>query len=153
MGPGMSNCPMSTRPSCADFVPSTRRCAPRLIVSLAVADQIGVVTPERALELVQEVRQFLFVELLPHEQAEDSELYPALARVLGGDDTTGTMSRGHAEIAHLTHRLGRVLDDIDNHRLEGEDATDVLRLLYGLHAVLTLHFSQEDESYLSLADT
>jgi len=92
-------------------------------------------------------------ELLPHEQAEDTELYPALARVLGGDDRTGTMSRGHAEIAHLTHRLGRVLDDADDHRLEGEDASDVLRLLYGLHAVLTLHFSQEDENYLSLADT
>jgi iron-sulfur cluster repair protein YtfE (RIC family) len=120
---------------------------------VAVADQIGVVTPERALELVKEVRQFLVDELLPHEQAEDAELYPALERVLGGDDTTGTMSRGHAEIAHLTHRLGRVIDDIDDDRLEGEDATDVLRLLYGLHAVLVLHFSQEDESYLSLADT
>ncbi len=87
------------------------------------------------------------------DEAEDTELYPALARVFGGDDTTGTMSRGHAEIAHLTHRLGRVLDDVDDDRLEGEDATDVLRLLYGLHAVLTLHFSQEDESYLSLAET
>jgi hypothetical protein len=24
--------------------------------------------------------------------------------------------------------------------------------LYGLHAILTLHFTQEDEGYLSLAD-
>ncbi|HYN32273.1 MAG TPA: heavy metal translocating P-type ATPase [Ilumatobacteraceae bacterium] len=120
---------------------------------VAVADQIGVVAPEQALELARDVRRFLVVELLPHEQAEDTELYPALQRVLGGNDATGTMSRGHAEIAHLTHRLGRILDDIDSDRLEGEDATDVLRLLYGLHAVLTLHFSQEDESYLSLADT
>ncbi len=119
---------------------------------VAAADQIGVVTPEHALELARDVQRFLVEELLPHEQAEDTELYPALARVLGGDDTTGTMSRGHAEIAHLTHRLGRVLDDVDDNRLEGEDASDVLRLLYGLHAVLTLHFSQEDESYLSLAD-
>jgi heavy metal translocating P-type ATPase len=120
---------------------------------VSVADQIGVVAPERALQLAREVHRFLVDELLPHEQAEDTELYPALARVLGGSDVTGTMSRGHAEIAHLSHRLGRVLDDVDGDRLEGEDATDVLRLLYGLHAVLTLHFSQEDESYLSLADT
>ena len=93
---------------------------------VAVADQIGVVAPEQALELARDVRRFLVVELLPHEQAEDTELYPALERVLGGNDATGTMSRSHAEIAHLTHRLGRILDDIDSDRLEGEDATDVL---------------------------
>ena len=45
-----------------------------------------------------------------------------------------------------------MLDDIDGGRLEGEDANEVRRILYGLHAILTLHFSQEDESYLSLAD-
>ena len=119
---------------------------------LAVADQIGVATPDAALALVTSVHRFLVDDLLPHEQAEDTELYPALARVLGGDDPTGTMSRGHAEIAHLTHRLGRLLADVDTGRLEGDDMTDARRLLYGLHAVLQLHFSQEDEGYFSLAD-
>ena len=49
----------------------------------------------------------------PHEQAEDAQLYPVLARVLGGADPTGTMSRAHVEIAHQIRRLGRLLDDID----------------------------------------
>jgi len=118
----------------------------------AVADQIGIAPPDKAFALVTNVHRFLVDELLPHEQAEDSQLYPALARVLGGNDPTGTMSRGHAEIAHLTHRLGRLLADIDTGRLEGDDISDARRLLYGLHAVLQLHFSQEDEGYLSLAD-
>jgi soluble P-type ATPase len=119
---------------------------------LAVADKIGTATPAVALDLVRGVHRFLVDDLLPHEQAEDSQLYPALARVLGGTDPTGTMSRGHAEIAHLTHRLGRLLDDLDGDTLDGDDSTDARRLLYGLHAVLRLHFSQEDEGYLSLAD-
>jgi heavy metal translocating P-type ATPase len=119
---------------------------------LAVADQIGACPPEAALQRVADAHRFLVEDLLPHERAENDELYPALARVLGGSDPTGTMSRGHAEIAHLTHRLGRLLADIETGRLEGDDATDARRLLYGLHAVLRLHFSQEDESYLSLAD-
>jgi hemerythrin-like domain-containing protein len=119
---------------------------------LAVADQMGVAAPDAAFTLVTAVHRFLVDELLPHEQAEDSELYPALARVLGGSDPTGTMSRGHAEIAHLTHRLGRLLADVDTGRLDGDDVTDARRLLYGLHAVLQLHFSQEDEGYFSLAD-
>lgn len=149
---------------------------------LAVADRVGVDPPERWRAAAREAHRFLVEELLPHEQAEDTELYPALARVFGGHDPTGTMSRGHAEIAHLTHRLGRLLDDLDESAgpatadgptadpqpttptLAGAatapatagddeaDAADARRLLYGLHAVLRLHFSQEDEGYLSLAD-
>ena len=119
---------------------------------LAVADQIGSVDPHTAFQLASDVHRFLIDDLIPHEQAEDAELYPALARVLGGTDPTGTMSRGHAEIMHLTQRLGRLLDDTCSQRLEPDDNSDTRRLLYGLHAVLRLHFSQEDEGYFSLLD-
>jgi hypothetical protein len=61
------------------------------------------------------------------------------------------MSRGHIEIAHLIRRLGRVLADLGT-TPEPEDMVELRRVLYGLHAVLRLHFAQEDESYLSLAD-
>ena len=80
------------------------------------------------------------------------DLYPALARVLGGNDPTATMSRAHVEIAHLIRRIGRVLDDLDPAGPDDDDITELRRLLYGLHAVLQLHFAQEDEGYLSLAD-
>jgi heavy metal translocating P-type ATPase len=119
---------------------------------LSVADQIGSVDPHTAFQLASDVHRFLVDDLIPHEQAEDAELYPALARVLGGNDPTGTMSRGHAEIMHLTQRLGRLLDDTCSERLEPDDNSDTRRLLYGLHAVLRLHFSQEDEGYFSLLD-
>jgi hypothetical protein len=32
------------------------------------------------------------------------------------------------------------------------DVLELQRLLYGLYALLELHFAQEDESFLSLAD-
>ena len=120
----------------------------RLIVA---ADRIGSAPPRESFLEVSEVHRFLVDDILPHEAAEDAELYPVLARVLGGSDPTGSMTRSHAEIAHLTRRLGRLLGDIDGTALAGEDAIDARRLLYGLHAVLSLHFSQEDEGYLSLA--
>jgi soluble P-type ATPase len=139
-----------------------RSLRPRVDRLLTTADRLGTVDPSTAYTLVAEVHRFLVDELLPHELAEDRELYPALTRVLGGSDPTGTMSRGHAEIAHLTRRLGRLLDDVApgdactghraDGRLEDDDTLDARRLLYGLHAVLNLHFSQEDEGYLSLAD-
>jgi heavy metal translocating P-type ATPase len=118
----------------------------------AAADAIGVVPTDRALAMARRVHQLMIDEVEPHEQAEDAQLYPVLARVLGGSDPTGTMSRGHIEIAHLIRRLGRLLDDIGATEIDDDDLIELRRLLYGLHAVLRLHFAQEDEGYLSLAD-
>jgi soluble P-type ATPase/hemerythrin-like domain-containing protein len=117
-----------------------------------VADALDRTHPAESLAMVRDIHRFLVEELDPHEQAEDSTLYPVLARVLGGNDPTGTMSRAHAEIAHLIRRLGRVLDDIGPDGPDQDDVVDLRRLLYGLHAILQLHFAQEDEGYLSLVD-
>ncbi|MGH7732957.1 MAG: hemerythrin domain-containing protein, partial [Gemmatimonadales bacterium] len=99
------------------------------------------------------VHRLLVEEVAPHEDAEEAVLYPALARVLGGTDPTGTMSRAHAEIAHQIHRLGQLLDDVGPEGPDEVDLVELRRLLYGLHAVLRLHTLQEEESYLSLAGT
>jgi hypothetical protein len=102
--------------------------------------------------MVHHVHRLLIEEVAPHEEAEDAQLYPVLARVLGGCDPTGTMSRAHVEIAHLIRRLGRLLDQTAIAGPDDEDLIELRRLLYGLHAILRLHFAQEDEGYLSLAD-
>ena len=118
----------------------------------AVADALDPTRPAASLSMAREIQQFLVEELGPHEEAEDATLYPVLARVLGGRDPTGTMSRAHVEIAHLIRRLGRVLDDIDPTGPGEDDVMELRRLLYGLYAILQLHFAQEDEGYLSLVD-
>jgi heavy metal translocating P-type ATPase len=116
------------------------------------ADRLDLDPSPDAIARVRAVHAFLVDVLLPHEQAEDTELYPVLARVLGGEDPTGTMSRGHAEITHLTRRLGRVLDDLPAEGPEPDDVQELRTTLYGLYAVLRLHFAQEDESYFSMLD-
>ncbi len=37
-------------------------------------------------------------------------------------------------------------------RRTGDDLLELRQLLYGQHAILRLHFAQEEESYLSLAE-
>jgi heavy metal translocating P-type ATPase len=118
----------------------------------AVADAIGVVPTPQVLVMARAVQRMLLEEVQPHERAEDAQLYPVLARVLGGFDPTGTMSRAHLEIEHMIRRLGRLLDDIDSADADDDDLVELRRLLYGLHAILRLHTAQEDEGYLSLAD-
>ncbi len=49
-------------------------------------------------------------------------------------------------------RLGRLLDEIDPNEPDDDDLMEVRRVLYGLHAILELHFAQEDEGYLSLVE-
>ncbi|MFL1597257.1 MULTISPECIES: heavy metal translocating P-type ATPase [Gordonia] len=113
-------------------------------------------TTDEAAELngLREVDDLLTTTILPHEHAEEDLLYPALAKPLGSSEATVTMSRMHAEIDRLgrrvhAHRLradryGRVTDD---------QRIDVIATLYGLHALLRLHFSQEEQTYFALAST
>jgi P-type E1-E2 ATPase len=118
----------------------------------AAADGLDRLDPAQAVTEIRQVHQLLIEEVQPHEQAEEEVLYPALDRFLGGTDPTGPMSRAHVEITHQIRRLGQLLDDIGPDGPDSEDISELRRLLYGLYAVLRLHTTQEDESYLSLAD-
>ncbi len=115
------------------------------------ADHLGA-DGSRSLDEVREVHRLLVEEVAPHEQAEEREFYPALNRLLGGQDPTGTMSRAHAEIAEQIRRLGQLLDDVGPGGPDVELLTELRRTLYGLHAILSLHTAQEEEGYLSLTD-
>jgi len=126
---------------------------PQIELLRIAADRLGErdTDPSDAMRKVRRAHQFLTLDLEPHEQAEDREFYPVVASILGGDDPTVTMSRTHAEISRMTNKLGVIIERIGNERPTAADVRDLQRLLYGLYAVVELHFSQEDESYLSLA--
>jgi hypothetical protein len=114
----------------------------------ATADALSA-TPQ-ALERLRDVHRFLVEKLIPHERAEETRLYPAVARALGGTEATATMSRAHAEIERLVRRLGRHVDLAYDGGLRPDRLDDLKACLYGLHAVLSLHFAQEEEAYFSL---
>jgi hypothetical protein len=117
-----------------------------------LADRLDLMPPVEARRELQAVQQFLVRRVLPHEQAEDSKVYPAVARLIGGDDPTAPMSRTHLEIAHLIAVLGRNVEDLPPEGPGPEDVRELRRVLYGLEAILRLHFAQEEESYLALLD-
>jgi heavy metal translocating P-type ATPase len=116
------------------------------------ANCLGTVDAAEAMAQVRQVHRLLVEEVEPHEEAEEAVLYPTLARVLGGTDPTGPMSRAHVEIAHQIRRLGQLLDDIGPEGPDDEDVVELRALLYGLYAVLRLHTTQEEENYLSLGE-
>ncbi len=61
------------------------------------------------------------------------------------------MSRMHAEIERLARRLHAHLELADDWGTVRDDQSDdLLACLYGLHALLCLHFVQEEENYFVL---
>lgn len=89
--------------------------------------------------------------LLPHAKVEEEILYPLVERTLGSPGCSATMRRDHVEIARMTEAL-RFLEA----RLRNNPTRDTIealrRLLYGLHAVVMLHFAKEEELYLPILD-
>lgn len=121
------------------------------------ADQLAAETGESAVDAVDAVDRahtFLTERLLPHEDAEQIQLYPALATPLGSVEATATMSRTHAEIKRLSDRIGThlALAQAAGH-VQPDQIDDLRACLYGLYALLRLHFLQEEENYFTLADT
>jgi heavy metal translocating P-type ATPase len=117
-----------------------------------VADCLDVLPAKTARGEVEQIHRFLTEKILPHNAAEDATVYPAVARLIGGDDPTAPMSRAHLEIAHMVRVLGRHLSELPPEGPATEDIRDLRRILYGLDAILRLHFTQEDEAYLALMD-
>jgi heavy metal translocating P-type ATPase len=117
-----------------------------------IADRLDDVSPKDVRAELLELHQFLVTEVLPHEVAEETTVYPAVAKLIGGDDPTAPMNRAHLEISHLVDVLGRQLDELPSEGLAIDDIRDLRRILYGLDAILRLHFAQEDEAYLALMD-
>ena len=115
-----------------------------------LADRIGEIPGPDLKSELQLLARALNAQLLPHEKAEGETMYPMVERLLGGRGATGTMSRAHAEIERLVAALGRITRDLPVAGPGPEDLRELRRVLYGLHAVLRLHFAQEEESYLSL---
>jgi phosphoglycolate phosphatase-like HAD superfamily hydrolase len=118
----------------------------------AAADALDDDEPEAGLAAVRRLHEWLSTELIPHERAEEEQLYPLMAPVLGGSEPTAAMSRAHVEIHHLVRRIGLVLDDLATRPATPIDLTELRQLLYGLHAVLVLHFAQEEEGIFPLLE-
>jgi heavy metal translocating P-type ATPase len=117
------------------------------------ADQLTAGADAAALRSLIRAHALLTDRILPHEHAEETQLYPALARPLGSGEATATMSRTHAEIQRLSDRIGThvALAQASN-GIRPDQVDDLLACLYGLYALLRLHFLQEEENYFTLAE-
>jgi heavy metal translocating P-type ATPase len=125
--------------------------APHLQRIRAVADRLETYEPAEAMAELERIRWFLLERLVQHEEEEEAAVYPVVAQLMGGEDPMGTMEHAHMEIEHLARVFGHLLSDLPPEGPGPDDLIDLRRVLYGLHAILRLHFAQEEEAYAWLA--
>ena len=101
---------------------------------------------------IGEALEFLQGHLLPHAMAEEAVLYPAVEDAMNAHHATATMSRDHVAVVALTNALVQLRDGI---RASGPSTAQILdtrRLLYGLYALVTVHFAKEEEIYVPVLE-
>lgn len=123
---------------------------PKLAAIANTADLLDQVDASDAKRRLIEIGAFLDNQVLPHEQEDERRIYPLIEEMIGGDDPLQAMSRSHREIFHLANRFSHLVDDLPDDGPDQQDLPELRRILYSLHAVLRLHFDQEEELYASL---
>jgi iron-sulfur cluster repair protein YtfE (RIC family) len=112
-----------------------------------VADSLPDVPLAQIQDGIQEVYEFLAYHLIPHAQAEEAALYPVVQQVLGSPEATRTMSRDHVEVGRYVEELDDLQQD-----LSPRNTKSLQRVLYGLYALVKVHFAKEEEVYLPILD-
>ncbi|MFT3924144.1 MAG: heavy metal translocating P-type ATPase [Myxococcales bacterium] len=144
--PGATKMPQVKRLS-RGLAMAHRSLSPHVADIASLATRLDTLRPQEALQQLASLRDLLERELLPHERDEQQTAYPVIRKILGHEDPTGPLIQTHQEIRRLARLFGRLVAQLPPEGPGAADLRDVRRLLYGLHAILTLHFAQEDELY------
>jgi len=129
-----------------------RGLLPHIETLLTAADGVDALPAETVRRAVDEAYEFLAAHLIPHAEAEDRALYPVVERVMGAPGVTATMSRDHVEVERLTAELARARERLAAQAPDAGQASSLRRVLYGLYALVKVHFAKEEELYLPLLD-
>lgn len=93
--------------------------------------------------LVNGILDFLRGTLVPHARAEEEVMYPEWAKLVGFRDAAVMLVHDHEAIVSRIERLERAgVEDVDT----------LQELLYGLYALISVHFAKEEDIQLPAFD-
>ena len=109
----------------------------------AAAREMPRLSEEEREVLRGRVLGFLRGTLLPHARAEEEVLYPAWSELVGYPAAAAPMIHDHEAIASRIDALGRA---------DVRDVDALQELLYGLNALIGVHFRKEEDLQLPAFD-
>jgi iron-sulfur cluster repair protein YtfE (RIC family) len=129
-----------------------RELLPEIERLRATADDLATVPSQSTIGQLDALLGFLRNQLIPHARAEEKVLYPEIGRCLGSPRATATMSADHEDVMRLVTELSELRDGVHGGRSDRAHAIALRRVLYGMYAILKLHFAKEEDLYLPLLD-
>lgn len=109
----------------------------------AAARELPTLSEDERELLRARVLGFLRGTLIPHARAEEEILYPEWAELVGFADAAIPMVHDHeAIVARVNQLAGTPIADVDK----------LQELLYGLYALISVHFRKEEDLQLPAFD-
>lgn len=138
----------------ADFIHHEHNTLrPHVELIRVTADAVGEVPLPILRDLTNTVLGFLVRELIPHAREEREILYRTVEQATQAPGSTATMNREHLEVSKMTDQLGDLHAlTVAESELSERTVRDLRRVLYGLHALVNLHFLKEEEIYSEILE-
>jgi len=126
---------------------------PHVELIRVAADAVGEVPLPILRDLTNTVLGFLVRELIPHSRQEREILHKTIEQATHAPGSTATMDREHLEVSKLTDQLGDLHAlTVAEAELSERTVRDLRRVLYGLYAIVNLHFLKEEEIYVDVLE-
>jgi hypothetical protein len=97
--------------------------------------------------LIAEANGLVAREIVVHERADETTVYPRLARFLTDSHGLGAMSRAHREILHLARLMDRLTKDLNPADADRYLIRDAQRVVEAIESLVRLHNAQEEDIY------
>ena len=112
-----------------------------------IADALDHSDAGEAAKLIIEADRVVEREIVEHERADESAVYPEVAKFLADRHGLGAMSRAHREIIHLARLLRRLTDGLSPGDIDRYLIRDAQRIIELIEALVRIHNAQEEDIY------
>jgi len=112
-----------------------------------IADALDDANPSAAVTLITEANGLVAGEIVVHERADETSVYPGLARFLTDGHGLGAMSRAHREFLHLARLIERLAKDLAPADADRYVVRDAQRVIEAIESLVRLHNAQEEDIY------
>ena len=114
-----------------------------------IADALDDADVKTAVEYLAEANRIVADNIVKHELADESSVYPQLSKILSDGYGLVAMSRAHREILHMARLLARLADGLSPIDADRYLIRDGQRIIESIESLVRIHSSQEEDIYES----
>jgi hypothetical protein len=114
-----------------------------------IADALDDADATTAVKYVAEANRIVTKDIVEHELADESSVYPQLSNILSDSYGLFAMSRAHREILHMARLLTRLADGLSPNNADRYLIRDGQRIIESIESLVRIHSAQEEDIYES----